>query len=158
VKAKCYYRENIVFVTKMFNSKTSKKMVRIVNYQKRTTEEGKEFFTLELQGGIEIVKSQETGKSYMTARKASMSCTFDELTCQSLIGTELPGSVKKVVCEEYSYTIKETGEIITLSHRFEYVEQEAPTNSPAKSKTTIEEFMSKAPAGNSFSTNGQLVH
>ena len=133
-------------------------MVRISNYIKRTTEEGKDFFVLELQGGIEIVKSQETGKSYMTARKASMSCTFDELTCQSLIGTELPGSVKKVVCEEYSYTIKETGEIITLSHRFEYVEQEAPTNSPEKSKTTIEEFMSKAPVGNSFSTNGQLVH
>jgi hypothetical protein len=133
-------------------------MVRIVNYQKRTTEEGKQFFTLELQGGIEIVKSQETGKSYMTARKASMSCTFDELTCQSLIGTELPGSVRKVECEEYSYTIKETGEIITLSHRFEYVEQEALTNSPERSKTTIEEFMSKSPVGNSFSTNGQLVH
>ena len=133
-------------------------MVRIVNYQKRTTEEGKEFFTLELQGGVEIVKSQETGKNYMTARKASMSCTFDELTCQSLIGTELPGSVKKVACEDYSYTIKDTGEIITLSHRFEYVEQETPSYSPEKSKTTIEEFMSKAPVGNSFSTNGQLVH
>ena len=133
-------------------------MVRIVNYQKRTTEEGKEFFTLELQGGVEIVKSQETGKNYMTARKASMSCTFDEGTCISLIGTELPGSVKKVQCEEYSYTIKETGEIITLSHRFEYVEQETPTYSPEKSTTTIEEFMSKAPVGNSFSTNGQLVH
>ena len=133
-------------------------MVRIVNYQKRTTEEGKEFFTLELQGGVEIVKSQETGKNYMTARKASMSCTFDELTCQSLIGTELPGSVKKVACEDYSYTIKDTGEIITLSHRFEYVEQETPSYSPQKSNTTIEEFMSKAPVGNSFSTNGQLVH
>ena len=133
-------------------------MVRIVNYQKRTTEEGKVFFTLELQGGIEIVKSQETGKSYMTARKASMSCTFDELTCQSLIGTELPGSVRKVECEEYSYTIKDTGEVITLSHRFEYVEQEAPVQTTEKSKTTIEEFMNSAPTGNSFSTNGQLVH
>ena len=133
-------------------------MVRISNYIKRTTEQGKVFFTLELQGGVEIVKSQETGKSYMTARKASMSCTFDELTCQSLIGTELPGSVRKVECEEYSYTIKDTGEIITLSHRFEYVEQETPTYSPEKSTTTIEEFMSKAPVGNSFSTNGQLVH
>jgi hypothetical protein len=142
----------------MLNSKTSQKMVRIVNYQKRTTEEGKEFFTLELQGGVEIVKSQETGKNYMTARKASMSCTFDELTCQSLIGTELPGSVKKVACEDYSYTIKETGEIITLSHRFEYVEQEASKYSPEKSNTTIEEFMAKVPVGNSFSTNGQLVH
>ena len=133
-------------------------MVRIVNYQKRTTEEGKVFFTLELQGGIEIVKSQETGKSYMTARKASMSCTFDELTCQSLIGTELPGSVRKVECEEYEYTIKDTGEVITLSHRFEYVEQEAPVQTTEKSKTTIEEFMNSAPSGNSFSTNGQLVH
>ena len=133
-------------------------MVRIVNYQKRTTEEGKEFFTLELQGGIEIVKSQETGKSYMTARKASMSCTFDELTCQSLIGTELPGSVRKVECEAYEYTIKDTGEVITLSHRFEYVEQEAPIQTTEKSKTTIEEFMSNAPTGNTFSTNGQLVH
>ena len=132
-------------------------MVRIVNYQKRTTEEGKEFFTLELQGGIEVVKSQETGKSYMTARKASMSCTFNELTCQSLIGTELPGSVRKVDCEEYAYTIKDTGEVITLSHRFEYVDQE-PAITPEKSKTTIEEFMSKAPEGNAFSTNGQLVH
>jgi hypothetical protein len=133
-------------------------MVRIVNYQKRTTEEGKVFFTLELQGGIEIVKSQETGKSYMTARKASMSCTFDELTCQSLIGTELPGSVRKVECEEYEYTIKDTGEVISLSHRFEYVEQEAPVQTTEKSKTTIEEFMNSAPSGNSFSTNGQLVH
>ncbi len=133
-------------------------MVRIVNYQKRTTEEGKQFFTLELQGGIEIVKSQETGKSYMTARKASMSCTFDELTCQSLIGTELPGSVRKVECEEYEYTIKDTGEVITLSHRFEYVEQEALVQTTEKSKTTIDEFMSNAPTGNAFSTNGQLVH
>ena len=133
-------------------------MVKIVNYQKRTTEEGKEFFTLELQGGIEVVKSQETGKLYMTARKASMSCTFDELTCKSLIGTELPGSVRKVECEEYEYTIKDTGEVITLSHRFEYVEQEASIQTPEKSKTTLEEFMSSSPKGNEFSTNGEFAH
>ena len=133
-------------------------MVRISNYIKRTTEEGKEFYILELQGGIEVVKSRETGKLYMTARKASMSCTFDELTCQSLIGTELPGSVKKVECDAYEYTIKDTGEVITLSHRFDYVEQEAAIQTPEKSKTTIDEFMSKAPVGNAFSTNGQLVH
>ena len=133
-------------------------MVRISNYQKRTTEEGKVFFTLELQGGIEVVKSQETGRHYITARKATMSCTFDEFTCQALIGTELPGSVRKVECEAYEYTIKDTGEVITLSHRFEYVEQEAPIQTAEKSKTTIEEFMSNAPTGNAFSTNGQLVH
>jgi len=135
-------------------------MVRIVNYQKRTTEQGKEFFTLELQGGVEIVKSQETGKSYMTARKASMSSTFDELTCQSLIGTELPGSVKKVECEAYSYTIKDTGEVITLNHRFEYVDTEVSVPATDLSKATAENFMSKAPVGSMFSVNEQpeLVH
>ena len=135
-------------------------MVRITNYQRRLTEQGKEFFTLELQGGIEIVKSQETGKSYMTARKASMSCTFDELTCQSLIGTELPGAVQKVNCEEYSYIIKETGQTVTLSHRFEYTDTEESVVTKDVGKTTLEEFMSKAPVGNMFSVNEQqqLVH
>jgi hypothetical protein len=63
-----------------------------------------------------------------------------------------------VNCEEYDYTIKETGEIITLSHRYEYVEQETLANTPQMSNATIEDFMSKAPIGNVFSTNGQLVH
>ena len=144
----------------MFNSKKQEKMVRIVNYQKRTTEQGKEFFTLELQGGVEIVKSQETDKNYLTARKASMSCTFDELTCQSLIGSELPGSVEKVECEAYSYTIKDTGEIITLNHRFDYVDTEVSIPVTDIGRTTVKNFMSKAPVGNVFSVNEQpeLVH
>lgn len=135
-------------------------MVRISNYIKRTTEEGKDFFVLELQGGVEIVRSQETGKNYMTARKASMSCTFDEATCKSLIGTELPGSVKKVQCEEYSYTIKDTGEVITLSHRFDYVDTEVAVTNTGIEKNTVEKFMSTAPVGNMFSVNEQpqLVH
>lgn len=135
-------------------------MVRIVNFQKRTTEQGREFFTLELQGGVEIVKSQETGKSYMTARKASMSSTFDEFTCQSLIGTELPGSIKKLECEAYSYTIKDTGEIITLNHRFEYVDTDEFVPATGIGKTTVEQVMSKAPTGSMFSVNEQpeLVH
>ena len=135
-------------------------MVRISNYIKRTTEQGKVFFTLELQGGVEIVKSQETGKSYMTVRKASMSSTFDEFTCQSLIGTELPGSIKKLEREAYPYTIKDTGEIITLNHRYEYVDTEVSVPATDLSKTTAENFMSKAPVGSMFSVNEQpeLVH
>jgi hypothetical protein len=50
---------------------------------------------LELQGGIEMVKSKETDKFYVTARKASIS-TFDELTMSALIGTELPGRESKL--------------------------------------------------------------
>lgn len=141
----------------MFNSKI-KDMVKIVNYQRRETEEGKEFYTLELQGGIEMVKSLQTNKFYVTARKTSMSSTFDEVTCQSLIGTELPGAIKKVQCEPYEYTVKETGEVITLSHRYEYVEEDVTTAKVEKSNSTIDEFMSNTPSGNSFSTNGQYAH
>ena len=53
-------------------------MVRIINYQKRTTEEGKDFFVLEIQSGISMVKSKETGKFYATANKASISSTFED--------------------------------------------------------------------------------
>jgi len=133
-------------------------MVRIVNYQKRQTEQGKEFFVLEIQGGIEMVKSQETGKMYITARKASIASTFDELTCQALLGTELPGDVRKVECAPYDYTVRDTGEIITLTHRFEYVEENAITQKAEKSPATMEEFMTTPLMGNSFSANGQLVH
>jgi hypothetical protein len=135
-----------------------KVMVRIVNYLKRETEGGKEFFLLELQGGIEMVKSQETGKFYLTARKAVIASTFDELTCKGLIGTELEGKVVKVSCEPYEYTIKDTGEVITLNYRYEYVQENEVPNAVEKSKSTIEDFMNSNPKGNEFSTNGHLVH
>lgn len=134
-------------------------MVRIINYKKRETEDGKEFFVLELQGGIEMVKSKETGKFYVTARKASISSTFDELTCQALIGTELPGKVEKFECEAYEYVIKDTGEVITLTHRFEYVEEEKVTNPKVEmSKLSFNDVMKNSQDENSFSSNGQLQH
>jgi hypothetical protein len=134
-------------------------MVRIINYKKRETEDGKEFFVLELQGGIEMVKSKETGKFYVTARKASISSTFDELTCQALIGTELPGKVEKAECEAYEYVIKDTGEVITLTHRFEYVEEEKATNPKVEmSKLSFNDVMKNSQDENSFSSNGQLQH
>ena len=134
-------------------------MVRIINYKKRETEDGKEFFVLELQGGIEMVKSKETGKFYVTARKASISSTFDELTCQALIGTELPGKVEKVECEAYEYTIKDTGEVITLNHRFEYSEEEkVSTPKVEMSKMSFDDVMKNSQDENSFSSNGQLQH
>lgn len=134
-------------------------MVRIINYKKRETEDGKEFFVLELQGGIEMVKSKETGKFYVTARKASISSTFDELTCQALIGTELPGKVEKVECEAYEYVIKDTGETITLTHKFEYMEEGNPIAPKVEmSKLSFNDVMKNSKDKNSFSTNGQLQH
>ena len=136
-------------------------MVKVSNYERRVTKEGKEFFVLQLQGGIEMVRSQESGKFYVTAKKATFSSTFDEETCQALIGQELPGSIGKIQCEPYDYTIKDTGEVITITHRFEYIEEKAISNRPMKSKQTIDEFMENinvVDALNTFSSNGQLTH
>lgn len=95
-------------------------MVTISNYKSAINAEGDEFFMLELLGGVESVQSKETGRFYLTARKATISSTFDEGTCQSLIGTKMPGSVRKVEVDPYPYVIKDTGEEVILSHRYEY--------------------------------------
>lgn len=129
-------------------------MVRIINYKNRQREDGTEFYVLELQGGIEMVKSKETGNFYATAKRAFIPSTFDEQVCSSLIGTEMPGKITKETCEPFNYVIKETGEEITLTHRWVY-------------KTDDEAKQVQAPAmqeqnviANSdvFSKNGILEH
>lgn len=95
-------------------------MVTISNYKSATNAEGEEFFLLQLMGGLESVQSKETGRFYLTAKKATISSTFDEKTCQSLIGTQMPGTIQKVEVEPYSYVIEETGEEVQLNHRYEY--------------------------------------
>jgi hypothetical protein len=95
-------------------------MVSIFDYKEAINQDGEEFYMLLVMGGIEPVQSKTTGRTYLTARKAAVSTTFNEQTCKGLIGQNLPGSVVKVETEPYSYTIEETGEEITLSHTYEY--------------------------------------
>ncbi len=96
-------------------------MVKIIGLKKSENKDGKEFFSLKLQGGVEAIQSNQTGKLYLTVRTTYISTTFDEATCLSLIGSEMPGTVKRVSADPYEYTIKGTGEVITLSHSFEYM-------------------------------------
>jgi hypothetical protein len=98
-------------------------MVKIADYKARISMEGKPFFALVLQGGIEIVKSA-SGNSYATAKTASMPTTFSEEVCKGLIGAELPGRIERVETDPYEFTVPDTGEVILLTHRYEYVEQE----------------------------------
>lgn len=123
-------------------------MVRIINYLKRQSEE-KDFFVLELQGGIEMVKSQSTGKFYVTAKKAFISSTFDEETCKALIGTEMEGSIVKTTCDPFEYTVKETGEIIVLNHKYVYMPD---SEVPSSEDKAIQRLLADE---NSFSKNGQ---
>jgi len=108
-------------------------MITIVAFKQSQTEEGKVFNKLKLQGGVELVQSKESGKFYMTARTCYISTTFDEQTCQSLIGTEMAGSVEKVQAEPYDYTVPDTGELISLTHRWEYSPME-PANQVVQKK------------------------
>lgn len=95
-------------------------MVTVKEIKKATNSNDEEFYGLIVQSGAVAVKSKQTGRVYLTAKTAFVATTFDEETASSLIGTTFEGSIKKVQTEPYSYTIEETGEIIELSHRWEY--------------------------------------
>jgi len=97
-------------------------MVTVVNYLARQNKAGGKFNVLVIQCGIEQVRSTETGKLYFTARTCTVPASFDEMTCKNLIGTEFPGSIKKVKCDPYNYNIPGTEEMITVKHTWEYVD------------------------------------
>lgn len=98
-------------------------MVRVVGFKECSSNEGKSFISLVLQGGIELIHSAN-GNLYATARKTSVASTFDEETCKSLVGSELPGKIEKVECEPYEYTVQQTGEILILNYRYSFVSEE----------------------------------
>ena len=96
-------------------------MVKIIDYKQHENAAGETFFSLILQGEINLVRNQETGMFYATSQNASITSTFDENACKGLIGKEIPGTVAKIPCEPYEYTIRETGEIRTLQHHWAYL-------------------------------------
>lgn len=100
-------------------------MVSIIDYALRENKEGKSFVSLKLEGDPEFIQSMETGRFYLTAKRCSVSSTFNEETAKSLIGTRLPGSIVRVPCEQYDYTIPDTGEVISLTHSYAYQPPEA---------------------------------
>lgn len=115
-------------------------MVTIINFKERETEEGKTFFVLEAQGGIEMIQSKATGNFYATAKKVFIPTTFDENTCRALIGSQVLGEIAKVECEPYEYVNKESGEVIMLFHRYVYVQK--VSESKKTPETIYEDFKS----------------
>lgn len=92
-------------------------MVTVTGFRSVETEEGDTYVRLILSGDLEMVKSENTGNFYATTRRASISCTFDEQTAQSMIGKSLDGTITKVSVEPYEYTL-DSGETIKISHRW----------------------------------------
>ena len=116
-------------------------MVRIISYKKRQREDGTDFYLLEVQGGIEMVLSKTSGQYYATAKKATVSTTFDEETCKGLIGTQMPGKISKIKTEPYAYTIRETGEVVTLEHRYIYLPEGVESDEEKLAKQLEEAFV-----------------
>lgn len=95
-------------------------MVTVINYAERQNSDGETFYALIVQGDMELITSETTGQVYATARRSSISTSFDESICKSLIGQQLPGQIERIDCEPYDFTIPNTGEVITLTHRWVY--------------------------------------
>ena len=74
-------------------------MVTISSFEQRKNKKNEEFNVLILQGNAEVVISKETGKPYLTARKTSIPCTFDENMAKTMLGKELPGEILKMDCD-----------------------------------------------------------
>ena len=95
-------------------------MVTIVGVEKRKNKEDEDFNVLIIQGDVEAVISQQTGKPYLTARKTSIPCTFEDDFAKSMIGKELQGEIQRVECEAYEYEIPGSKQKIKLTHTYVY--------------------------------------
>lgn len=103
-------------------------MVTVVEVAERQSKEGKPFMALIVQGGVEFVQSQKSGRFYATARKASIATTFTREFCEQLIGTQIPGSIQRMEVEAYEFAIPETGEVVQLTHTYLFVPEGQEAN------------------------------
>ena len=98
-------------------------MVTVKNVHLREGQRGT-FVSLELQGDVELIQSLNTGRFYATIRRCFISSTFDEETAKSLIGKQFKGKIARVEADPYDFTVPETGEVIQLAHRWDYIPEE----------------------------------
>ena len=104
----------------LFTNQKHLKMVTVKGYREVEKQDGTTFISLELNGGLEMVQSSNTGKFYGTIRKANLATTFDAETAKSLVGQELKGDIVRVSCDPYEYVSPTTGEVMMLQHTYAY--------------------------------------
>lgn len=95
-------------------------MVKVKHYHVRQGNDGEKYISLELEGDVSFVQSQNSGRFYATTKRCFMYAAMDEATAKSLVGTQMPGTIERVTCDPYDYTIPETGEVKSLSYTYEY--------------------------------------
>jgi hypothetical protein len=95
-------------------------MVTISGVETRKNSKDEVFPVLIITGDIEIRTSKTTGKAYATMSKMSIPCTFEEQMAQKMIGKQLKGDIRRVESDPYEYASKQTGEVLTLTHTYQY--------------------------------------
>ena len=83
-------------------------------------------FMMILDNGVwkEMPVKLATGRIYFTVRRATVPTTFDAGTCKKLLNSQIKGEVERVDCEPYKYTVEDTGEVLELSHRWEFRDED----------------------------------
>ncbi|HNT22335.1 MAG TPA: hypothetical protein PKL70_17995 [Saprospiraceae bacterium] len=95
-------------------------MVTVSGYAVRQNQEGESFVVLILQGDMELIQSQKTGRFFATAKKCTISSTFSEQMAPSQVGKQLPGKILREECDPYDFVIPDTGELVELGNRWTY--------------------------------------
>lgn len=95
-------------------------MVTVKSYVSRTGDDDEQYILLELEGDMDLVKSNKTNRYYATVRSCKIFSTFDEQTAQRMVGKQIPGEIVRKQCEPYDFTVPETGEVIKLAHSWDY--------------------------------------
>lgn len=114
--------------------------VTITAYKVCTNKQGESFIALTLTSGVEIIQSQTSGQFRAVVRKCQIPSSFDESIAKLVVGTQLPGQVVRVQSKPYEYTDKKSGEVLTLSHRWSYLPENATV--PVSIEETEEELVS----------------
>ncbi|MBK7882302.1 MAG: hypothetical protein IPJ83_17350 [Saprospiraceae bacterium] len=68
-----------------------------------------------------MVRSQETGNFYATAKKCTITSTLSKQFAAEMVGKQTLRRIVRRIVEAYDYLVPETGEIVEMSHRWTYV-------------------------------------
>lgn len=123
-------------------------MVTVIDVLEIQNKEGDTFVSLVLGGGISMVQSKSSGKFYATTKRTRIASTFALETAKHMIGEKIPGSIEKVSCEPYEYSIPDSDETVTLDFTYQFVSE----GSKFKTPVVTDQLQSDAEV---FSKNGK---
>lgn len=108
-------------------------MVTVSGYNVRNKKDGTTFITLNLVGKLEFVQSQSTGNFRAVVSRCEIAASFPEEVAKLVVGTQMPGQIVRTQAKEpYTIVDKQSGEQITMTHRWSYLPEGAtvPVDEP----------------------------